>query len=419
MRLPAGLSPLRHRDFALYWVGQCVSQVGSFIEMTATTYLLYAITSSPVLLGLGGLTRAVPILTLALFGGALADRVDRKRLLMFTQASQVLTSLLLGTLVVTGSIQFWHIYVIGFINSTLAAFDAPARNSFYPSLIPRAEFQNAVALSSVIFRLSTLLGPAIAGILIATVGPASPFFVNAASYFGLIGALLLIRTKAFAATGPRTSLRSAMRGGLQYAMRSPVLPLILGTEAVLSLFGHNSALVTIFARDVLHVGPEGLGLLLSAVGAGAIVGTFVLIGTGELRRKGAIMIFAGLLYAAALVAFSFSTSFALSIAVLFVLGFADSFWGAMRNTIIQLAATDAFRGRITSLVTFTSRGLTNTGQIETGGIIAAVGPAVGGAINGIVIGTAVVLIAVRSRRLRDFTSSAQTDIAEPVAPQPG
>ena len=417
MRLPAGLAPLRHRDFALYWIGQCVSQVGTFIEMTATTYLLYAITGSPVLLGLGGLSRAIPILALSLFGGALADRIDRKRLLMFTQASQVLTSLLLGTLVVTGTIEFWHIYVIGFINSTLSAFDAPARNSFYPSLIPRAEFQNAVTLSSVIFRLSTLLGPAIAGILIATVGPATPFFVNAVSYFALIGALLLIRTKAFAATGARTSLLSAMREGLQFAMRSPVLPLILGTEAVLSLFGHNSALITIFARDVLRIGPEGLGLLLSSVGAGAIVGTFVLVGTGELRRKGAIMIVAGLLYAAALFAFSLSASYAVSIATLFVLGVADAFWGAMRNTIIQLAATDAFRGRITSLVTFTSRGLTNTGQIETGAIVAAAGPALGGTINAVVIGAAVILIALRSRRLRAFTSPGQVDLAEPSTRQ--
>ncbi len=416
MRLPPGLSPLRHRDFALYWVGQCVSQTGTFIEMTATTYLLYAITGSPLLLGLGGLTRAVPILTLALFGGALADRVDRKRLLMFTQASQVVTSLLLGTLVVTGTIQFWHIYVIGFVNSTLSAFDAPARNSFYPSLIPRADFQNAVTLSSVIFRLSTLLGPAIAGILIAAVGPASPFFVNAASYFALIGALMLIRTKTLAATGPRTSMRRAIGGGLRFAMRSPVLPLILATEGVLSLFGHNSALVTIFASDVLRVGPEGLGLLLSSVGAGAIVGTFVLVGTGELRRKGAIMIGAGILYAAALLAFSVSTSFALSIVVLFVLGVADSFWGAMRNTIIQLAATDAFRGRITSLVTFTSRGLTNAGQIETGAIVAAAGPAIGAAINALVIGAVVVAVALRSARLRGFTSTAHVEVAEPAAP---
>ena len=416
MRLPPGLSPLRHRDFALYWVGQCVSQTGTFIEMTATTYLLYAITGSPLLLGLGGLTRAVPILALALFGGALADRVDRKRLLMFTQASQVVTSLLLGTLVVTGTIQFWHIYVIGFVNSTLSAFDAPARNSFYPSLIPRADFQNAVTLSSVIFRLSTLLGPAIAGILIAAVGPASPFFVNAASYFALIGALLLIRTKALAATGPRSSMRSAIGGGLRFAMRSPVLPLILATEGVLSLFGHNSALVTIFARDVLHVGPEGLGLLLSSVGAGAIVGTFVLVGTGELRRKGAIMIGAGILYAAALLAFSVSTSFALSIGVLFILGVADSFWGAMRNTIIQLAATDAFRGRITSLVTFTSRGLTNAGQIETGAIVAAAGPAIGAAVNALVIGAVVVAVGLRSARLRGFTSAAHVEVAEPATP---
>ena len=416
MRLPPGLSPLRHRDFALYWVGQCVSQTGTFIEMTATTYLLYAITGSPLLLGLGGLTRAVPILALALFGGALADRVDRKRLLMFTQASQIVTSLLLGTLVVTDTIQFWHIYVIGFVNSTLSAFDAPARNSFYPSLIPRADFQNAVTLNSVILRLATLLGPAIAGVLIATVGPASPFFVNAASYFALIGALLLIRTRVPAAAGPRTSMRSAIGGGLRFAMRTAVLPLIFATEAVLSLFGHNSALVTIFARDVLHVGPEGLGLLLSSIGAGAIVGTFVLIGTGELRRKGAIMIGAGTAYAAALLAFSVSTSYALSIGVLFVLGFADAIWGAMRNTIIQLAATDAFRGRVTSLVTFTNRGLTNAGQIETGAIVAAAGPAMGAAINALVIGIVVVAVGLRSARLRNLTSTAHVEIAEPAAP---
>src|SRR5438067_13092235 len=227
MRLPPGLSPLRHRDFALYWVGQCVSQVGTFIEMTATTYLLYAITSSPVLLGIGGLARGLPILTLALFGGALADRIDRKRLLIVTQCAQIVTSLILGTLVATGAIEFWHIYVIGFVNSTLSAFDAPARNSFYPQLIPRADFQNAVTLSSVIFRLSTLLGPAIAGILIATVGPSSPFFVNAASYFAIIFALLAIRTKFAYAGGPRISLRSVMWGGIQFCRRSPVLLLLL------------------------------------------------------------------------------------------------------------------------------------------------------------------------------------------------
>ena len=410
MRLLPGLSPLRHRDFALYWVGLCVSQVGTFIEMTATTYLLYAITNSPLLLGLGGLVRGVPILALALFGGALADRIDRKRLLLYTQSAQVVTSIILGTLVATGTVQFWHIYVIGFVNSTLSAFDAPARNSFYPSLIPRADFQNAVTLSSVIFRLSTLLGPAIAGVLIATVGPASPFFVNAASYFAIIFALLLIRAKFAAAAGPRTSLRTAAWGGVQYAMRSPVLPLILVTEGALSIFGHNSALITIFARDVLHVGPDGLGLLLSSVGAGAIGGTIVLVVAGEVRPKGAVMIVAGALYAAALLGFAVSTSFALSMAVLFVLGVADSGWGAMRNTIAQLATTDAYRGRVMSMITVTSRGLTNAGQIETGAIVAAAGPAVGAAINAVLVGVSVATVALRSPRLRGFRSSAHVDV---------
>lgn len=418
MRLLPGLSPLRHRDFALYWIGQCVSQIGTFIEMTATTYLLYAITSSPLLLGLGGLVRGVPILALALFGGALADRIDRKRLLVVTQASQVVTSIILGTLVATGAVQFWHIYVIGFVNSTLSAFDAPARNSFYPQLIPRADFQNAVTLNSIIFRLSTLLGPAIAGILIASAGPASPFFVNAASYFAIIFALLLIRTRFSAVAGARTSLRKAAWGGIQYAMKSPVLPLILATETALSIFGHNSALITIFAKDVLHVGPEGLGLLLSAVGAGAIVGTVVLVGVGEIRAKGALMIAAGALYAVALLGFAVSTTFALSLAVLFVLGVADSGWGAMRNTIAQLATADAYRGRVMSMITVTSRGLTNAGQIETGAIVASIGPAAGAAINAVLVGISVATVALRSPRLRHFRSAAHVDVdvAEAAAP---
>jgi MFS family permease len=416
MRLPPGLSPLRHRDFALFWVGQCVSQVGSFIELTATTYLLYAITNSPVLLGLGGLVRGLPLLTLALFGGALADRIDRKRLVLLTQCVLVTTSLILGTLVATGAVQFWHIYVIGFINSTLAAFEAPARNSFYPSLIPRADFQNAVTLSSAILRLSTLLGPAIAGVLIATSGPASPFFVNAASYFAIIFALLLIRTKFSAAGGPRPSLRSAAWSGIQYARRNSVLPLILGTETALSVFGHNSALVTIFARDVLHVGPEGLGLLLSSVGAGAIAGTILLIAVGDIRRKGAIMIVAGALYAVALLGFAVSTSFVLSALALFILGVADTGWGAMRNTIAQLVTTDAYRGRVMSMITVTSRGLSNASQIETGAIVAATGPAVGAAINAVLVGLSVATVALRSPRLRSFRSTAHVDVTEPAAP---
>lgn len=197
-----------------------------------------------------------------------------------------------------------------------------------------------------------------------------------------------------------------------------MLPLILVTEMALSIFGHNSALITIFARDVLNVGPAGLGLLLSSVGAGAIIGTIVLVATGDVRRKGALMIVAGVLYAITLLGFAASTSFALSMAVLFVLGVADAGWGAMRNTIVQFAATDAYRGRVMSMITVTSRGLTNAGQIETGAIVAAAGPALGAAINAVLVGISVAFVALRSPRLRNFRSSAHVDVevAEGTAP---
>ena len=393
-----------------------MSLAGTWIEMTATAYLLYAITGSPVLLGLGGLARALPLILFSVIGGAVADRIERRRLLFFTQSAQVVTSLILGTLVASGQIAFWHIYVIGFVNSTLAAFDTPARQAFFPSLVPRGQFQNAIALNSIIPRLSSVVGPAIAGLLIGGVSAASPFFVNAASYFAIIGALVLMRIGPVTGARVRGSLRASAWGGIQYVRRSDILPLLLFTEASLSIFGHNSALVTIFARDVLHVGPEGLGFLLSAVGVGSIVGTAVLIAIGDVRAKGALMVGGGALYALAMLAFALSAEFALSVAILFALGIADALWGAMRNTISQLSTSDEYRGRVMSLVLVVNRGLTNVSQLETGGMIAAAGPAVGTTINALVVAAAVAVAALRSPKLRRFRSAAHVDLAEAAGP---
>src|SRR2546425_1429561 len=168
------LAPLQHRNYALYWTGQLISQCGTWIELTATTWLLYQLTDSPLLLGLGGLFRALPVFAFALLGGAVADRVERRRLLVVTQSSSVVTALLLGTLVVTGQVAFWHIYLVNVVNAMIAAFDAPGRQSLFPTLVPRGEIQNAITLNSTLFRTSQLVGPAVAGILIARVSMASP-----------------------------------------------------------------------------------------------------------------------------------------------------------------------------------------------------------------------------------------------------
>src|SRR2546422_4447598 len=303
-----GLAPLGHRNYALYWVGQLVSMSGTWIELTATTWLLYQLTDSPFLLGLGGLFRAAPIFALALLGGTVADRVERRRLLLITQSSSVVTSLVLGALVVSGQVAFWHIYVINVLNATIAAFDAPGRQSLFPTLVPRGQMQNAITLNSMLFRSSNLVGPAVAGLLIARVGVASPFFVNAASYFAIIFGLLAMRIPRVT-SGSRRSIREDLVGGRRYVRGAAILPLILAIEASLSLFGHNQALITSFARDVLGTDAEGLGLLLSSIGAGAIAGMILLLVVGDVRRKGAFMLGAGALYAGMLLVFAWSRSF--------------------------------------------------------------------------------------------------------------
>jgi MFS family permease len=404
-RIPPGLAPLGHRNYALYWVGQLVSMSGTWIELTATTWLLYQLTDSPFLLGLGGIFRAAPIFAFALLGGTVADRVERRRLLLITQSSSVVTSLVLGTLVISGQVAFWHIYVISLLNATIAAFDAPGRQSLFPTLVPRGQLQNAITLNSMLFRSSNLIGPAVAGVLIARVGLASPFFVNAVSYFAIIAGLLAMRIPAVVPRA-RGSIRGELVGGLRYVRASAILPLILAIEASLSVFGHNQALITIFARDVLGTDAEGLGLLLSAIGAGAIAGMVLLIFVGDVRRKGAFMLGAGAVYAAMLLIFAWSRSFTLSLAVLALLGFADATWGTMRNAIAQLAAEDVYRGRVMSLIVIVSRGLTNASQLQTGVATALVGAPGAATIGAVVIGGVVAAVAARADRLRHFRAAA-------------
>jgi len=404
--LPRGLAPLGERNFALYWSGQLLSQVGTWIELTATSWLLYSITESPVLLGLVGLFRAVPIVLLSPIGGAIADRVPRRRLLFATQCASVVLSLILGTLVLSGSVQFWHIYLVSFCSSVVGALDAPTRSSMFPTLVPRGQLQNAVSLNAMLFRSSMLAGPAVGGWLIAQFGTAMPFYVNALSYFALIAGLLAMRLPPNEAARARPSVGADALSGIRYVLRSPILPLVLAIEACLNVFGSNSALVTIFARDVLGMGAQGFGLLLSGQGAGAILGTLALVLVGDVRRKGLVMIGAGSVYAAAMVSFAWSRSFQLSVACLVVLGCVDAVWGAMRNTIVHLVADDEYRGRVMGLTVVTTRGVTNIAQVETGVAVALLGPVAAATLGAFVVALTVLGGAARSERLRTFTSGA-------------
>lgn len=411
-----GLSPLRHRNFALYFCGLTVSQVGDWMETTTTSWLLYQITADPILLGLGGAIRAVSIILFGLFGGAIADRTDRRRMLFFTQIGFALSSTVLGILALQGHVQAWHIYVFSAVNGALGSFDAPSRRALFPNLVPRSDMQNATVLNSAVFRLARLAGPGIAGVVIATYGPAVSYFVNVASYAAILLALALMRvpTTTLRATSP---LMRDVAEGLRYTLQRPLLRAVLLLESIHSLFGINTALITILATDVFKAGPEGLGLLLSAQALGALVGTIGLVMLGDIEHKGRAMIVAGGFYCATLALVAVPARFELAAVLILVAAAFDAFWTAMRNTMFQLQADDRYRGRSLSTVLLAGRGFTQMAQLESGVAVSIGGPGFALVTGAGVIALAIAAVNVRTDEIRSFRGLPDPVLAAAATPE--
>lgn len=410
-----GLRPLRHRDFALYFVGLTVSQVGDWIEATTTAWLLYEITHDPVKLGIAGGLRALSVIVFGLFGGALADRSDRRRVMYVTQTAFGLASLTLGILVLTGSVTYWHIYAFSAVNGALGSFDAPARRSLFPNLVPRADLQSAVLLNSTVFRLAKLVGPAIAGVTIAAFGPAVSYFVNSMSYAAILLALAVMRVPALQLR-PTGRLVREVLDGLQYTLRQRLLRAVLVLESTHSLFGVNTALITIIASDVLHAGPETLGLLLSAQAFGGLVGTLALVMMGDVIEKGRAMIVSGSVYCASLALLAVAGRFELVALLLIVCSVTDTFWTTMRNTIFQLQTDESHRGRSLSTILLAGRGFTYGAQLESGIAVSIGGPAFAVVSGAAVIALVLGIVNARTAEVRRFKGlpDAVSAIATPT-----
>jgi MFS family permease len=408
--LPESLAPLTYRDFALYWVAQLVSNTGTQMEQVATSWLLYRLTDSPALLGLAGLVRFAPILALTLVGGAVADRVGRRKILFVTQLGFTALSLGVGVLVVTGRIQPWHLYLQTVLAATLLAFDAPARQAMFPTLLPRHQLARAVPLNSILRFFGIVLGPAVAGAIIAAVDVTPIYFLNALSFLALVGALAMMHV-------PGSSDRSDDRApwarhaleGLHYVRRSAVLSAAIGLLVLLAAFGHSPALLTIYARDVLDVGAPGLGALLSAVGIGSLVGSVALIAArAAAEHTGRLFLISAAAYAASLAAFGFSRVFVVSILASFVLGLSGAGLSALGNTIVQLASPEWLRGRVLSIHILVTRGGDALSAFEAGLAISLLGPtlAVVGSAAALLLSVAAVGARVSSLRAFATRSSA-------------
>lgn len=364
---------LRHCDFRLLWVGLAVSAIGTWMQIVAQSLLVLKITQGSALaLGTVSLAQALAFFLFALVGGSVADRIDKRRLLLCTQSGSAALAILLGFLTLYGVIQLWMIVVIAFLNGTLLSFDQPTRGALVPLLVPKEDLGNAISLQSMIFNGASTLGPALAGIGVAKLGYAGNFFLNGGSFLGVLLALYSMRVPA----GPthQQSTVQAIRTALGTVHRDAVLPSLLSGYAALLFLGPSSALILpIYAVKILHIGPERLGLLFSATGVGTILGALFLASLGSSPRRGLIYLTGICIWVAALTGFAVSGHFWLSVAGLLGFGIGQTLAGTTAITLLQTRVPEQMRGRVMSLNTLLIMGVRPLGDFPAGALIAGIG----------------------------------------------
>lgn len=364
---------LRHRGFRLLWGGLAVSAIGTWMQIVAQSLLVLKIThGSAFALGTVSLAQALAFFLFALVGGSVADRLDKRRLLIFTQSGAAALAILLGCLTLFGVIRLWMILVLAFLNGTLLSFDQPARGALVPLLVPREDLGNAISLQAMIFNGASTLGPALAGFGVAILGFAGNFFLNGASFLAVLIALYLMRVPS----GPthQQSTIQAIRTALGTVRRDAVLPWVLSGYAALLFLGPSSALILpVYAVKILHVGPERLGMLFSAAGVGTILGALFLASLGSSPRRGPIYLKGIFIWVAALAGFALSGRFWISMTALLVFGIGQTLAGTTTITLLQTRVPEQMRGRVMSLNTLLIMGIRPLGDFPAGALIAGIG----------------------------------------------
>ena len=429
-RLPQGFRSLRHRNFRLFWTGQLVSLVGTWMQAVAQGWLLVQLTNAdPIALGLLAVAQFLPVLILGLFGGVLADALPKRAGLVVTQAAAGVLALILGLLVVTNTVQVWHVFVLAVLLGIVNAFDMPIRQSFVVEMVGREDVANAVALNSAVFNGTRIVGPAIAGILIATVGLAACFLLNAVSYIAVIVGLLMMRTGDLRLP-PKSALERNVRSvvgqlaeGLRYVRNTPETFLAISIVGVVSTVALNfQVLLPLLADKVLGGGAATYGFLSSAAGIGSLAGALALAFSGKVTFQRLLV--GALAVGLAMVGLGISRWLPLSLVMMAVCGWGLISMAATTNTMIQLNTPDHLRGRVVSVYTTVFAGSTPVGGLFSGGLAATAGtPAaflVAGVLSILTVGVAAYFrLQQGPERGAGPTASGPTSVTEALASTPG
>jgi MFS family permease len=402
-RLETFASLRKHPNFRAYWIGALVSNIGTWTQTVAQGWLVYQLTGSAAMLGALGFAQSAPFLIFALYGGVLADRFERRRLMVWTQSAMMVVAFVLAFITLAGIANVWHVLALAFMNGIVNAFNTPVRQSIVSDLVPKEDLANAIAINSTQFQSSRTLGPALAGILLAVVGPGWCFFANGLSFLVVIWTLLVIHVPPLPQRARPPVLRSVAEG-FAYVRAHDVMLILVMVGGITSLFGMAySFLLPAFAESVLAVGPAGLGVLQSAVGLGALAGALSIASAPGRMRSGRTMVVSLFVLGVALALFGISRLFVISVAVLFLVGFGQMVFNNLKMTFVQGLVDDHMRGRVLSLLTLATFGLQPLGAVQAGLLADWFDPGLAMIANGAVCVVLGVLLWTRAPHLRRLT----------------
>ena len=396
------LRALRHRNFRLFIVGQLISLIGTWMQSVAQSWLVYRITGSSLLLGFVGFASQIPVFVVAPFGGTFADRRSRHRIILVTQTLSMVLALVLGALVLLRVVQVWHIFLLAALVGVVNAFDIPARQAFVVEMVEKEDLMNAIALNSSMVNGARLVGPAIAGIVVAAIGEGWCFVANGISYVAvLIGLLMMtVVAKAKESTHGRSPL-SHMLEGFSFVRKSSPIAALLLLLGLVSLMGMPYAvLMPIFAEEILHGGARGLGILMGASGAGALFGALSLARRRGLEGLGRWVALASAGFGLSLVAFAFSRWFWLSALLLLPVGYSMMVQMASSNTLVQAMVPDRLRGRVMAVYSMMFMGMAPIGALLAGALAARLGAPITVAAGGVVCVFGAIFFARKLPQLR-------------------
>lgn len=359
----------RHRNYRLFFGGQLISVIGVWMQQVAMGWLVYQMSNSALTLGTVRFLSAIPVTLFTVLGGVMADRLEKRRVVVVTESTAMVLAFVLTALVYFGVVQIWHIALLAFLEGITDAFDIPARQSFVVEMVGKPDLMNAIALNSTLFNGARVFGPALAGVLIGIVGVAGCFFVNGLSYLAIVAAYLAMRLPAAAARAERKPIWHETMEAMRYVGGHRVLRAIMLLVTVVSLFGWPySVLMPVFARDVLHTGASGFGFLMAANGIGALIGALTLASLGDTPHKRKLF-YGGLFgFCGMLVLFALSKIYWLSAVTLAGSGFFMIIFFATANTSVQTRVPDELRGRVMGIYSLAFIGLTPFGSLIAGAL---------------------------------------------------